>query len=102
MNRIVGFVNELKENEIFVFGSNRLGIHGKGAALTAKRKFGAKCGVGSGLTGRCYAFVTVETISPYKISSLSTIRKEAIIFYTFNRSRLWIGWLYSKRNSTFV
>ena len=32
----------LKENEIFVFGSNRLGKHIGGAARIAREKFGAQ------------------------------------------------------------
>jgi hypothetical protein len=32
-----GFITELSENEVFVFGSNLSGIHGKGAAKTAVR-----------------------------------------------------------------
>ena len=52
-------ITELADNEIFVFGSNLLGIHGKGAAKTARELFGAKPGIGEGLTGNCYAFPTV-------------------------------------------
>lgn len=52
-------ITELGENEVFVFGSNLLGIHGGGAAKTARELFGAEIGVGEGLTGRCYAFPTV-------------------------------------------
>lgn len=37
-------ITTLKENEIFVFGSNRSGRHSKGAARTAMYKFGAKWG----------------------------------------------------------
>lgn len=36
---------------IFVFGSNLKGIHGKGAAYTAKMKYGAIQGVGHGIQG---------------------------------------------------
>lgn len=43
---------------IFVFGSNRAGRHGKGAALTAKIDFGAEYGVGEGRTGDAYAIPT--------------------------------------------
>lgn len=46
MNRITGFIRELQENEVFVFGSNELGIHGKGAAKTAIQ-WGAKHGQSS-------------------------------------------------------
>lgn len=62
-------ITELQPNEVFVFGSNLQGKHGGGAALTAYRKFGAKWGVGVGMTGNCYAIPTmqggVETIKPY-------------------------------------
>lgn len=52
-------VTGLKADEIFVFGSNDAGHHGKGAAVWAKR-FGAKRGVGRGRTGRCYAIATKD------------------------------------------
>ena len=48
---------ELKTNEIFVFGSNEFGRHGKGAAKAA-RKWGARNGVGEGLRGQTYAIPT--------------------------------------------
>lgn len=44
----------------FVFGSNTRGIHGKGAALVAKNKFGAEYGVGVGITGNSYAIPTKD------------------------------------------
>ena len=44
--------------DIFVFGSNLAGRHGKGAALHAKRFYGAQYGVGEGLTGAAYAIPT--------------------------------------------
>lgn len=53
-------ITDLKENQIFVFGSNRDGKHMGGAALQAKEQFGAEEGIGEGLTGRCYAFPTLE------------------------------------------
>lgn len=52
-------IRTLGDGEIFVFGSNTDGRHGKGAALTALRKFGARNGVGEGLRGRSYALPTV-------------------------------------------
>lgn len=45
-------------NQIFVFGSNLSGIHGKGAALWAKRAHGAVQGQWQGLHGRSYAIPT--------------------------------------------
>lgn len=50
-------IASLKDNEIFVFGSNPSGIHGAGAAKVAVG-YGAKYGVGRGLVGRTYALVT--------------------------------------------
>jgi hypothetical protein len=63
-------------NEIFVFGSNEAGRHGKGAALTARSKYGARYGQGSGRQGDSYAIPTkdkhlntlpIEYIKPYVI-----------------------------------
>lgn len=53
-------ISELQENEIFVFGSNKRGAHGAGAAAFAVRKFGAKMGQGDGLQGQSYAISTME------------------------------------------
>lgn len=62
-------ISELKENEIFVFGSNLAGAHGGGAARLAYNKFDAVWGEGVGLHGQTYAIPTmqggVETIKPY-------------------------------------
>ena len=62
-------VSALKENEIFVFGSNLGGMHGGGAARAAYNRFGAVWGQGVGLQGQSYAIPTmqggVETIKPY-------------------------------------
>lgn len=63
------FITELKENEIFVFGSNLEGMHGGGAARIAYEKFGAIWGQGVGLQGQSYGIPTmhggVEDIKPY-------------------------------------
>lgn len=50
--------HQIQAGEIFVFGSNTTGRHGKGAALTAKLHFGAKQGQGVGLEGQSYAIPT--------------------------------------------
>jgi hypothetical protein len=64
-----GRITYLKENEIFVFGSNLGGMHGGGAARIAYDKFGAVWGEGVGHFGQTYAIPTmqggVETIKPY-------------------------------------
>lgn len=58
-------IDELQDSEIFVFGSNEAGIHGRGAAKLAKR-WGAKYGQGNGLHGKTYAIPTknkrIETL----------------------------------------
>lgn len=62
-------ITDLKDNEIFVFGSNLAGMHAGGAARIAVEKFGAVMGQGVGLQGQSYAIPTmqggVETIVPY-------------------------------------
>jgi len=62
-------ISSLKDNEIFVFGSNLGGFHGGGAARAALNHFGAVWGQGVGLQGQSYAIPTMqggpETIKPY-------------------------------------
>ena len=53
------YITELKQNEIFVFGSNKKGAHGLGAAKRAV-KFGAIYGQGEGLMGQTYAIPTKD------------------------------------------
>ena len=52
-------ITELKENEIFTFGSNLSGKHGLGAAKTAL-KWGAKWGQAEGIQGRTYGIPTKD------------------------------------------
>lgn len=51
-------ITELKDNEVFVFGSNLKGRHGAGAAKTAVDNFGAVYGFGDGFYGQTYAIPT--------------------------------------------
>ena len=53
-------ITKLGKNEIFVFGSNKEGRHGGGAATDAARYFGAQWGVGVGRTGQSYAIPTMD------------------------------------------
>lgn len=46
--------------EIFVFGSNLAGRHGKGAALYARQHHGAIYGNGHGIQGNSYAIPTKD------------------------------------------
>lgn len=62
-------ITELKEDEVFVFGSNLEGLHGGGAARVARKHFGAIMGQGVGMQGKSYAIPTmqggVEAIKPF-------------------------------------
>lgn len=49
-----------QRREIFVFGSNLAGRHGKGAALHARKHHGAIYGRGEGLQGNSYAIPTKD------------------------------------------
>lgn len=59
MNITSSSINILNQNEIFVFGSNRAGAHGAGAARQAI-KWGAVYGKGKGLIGSTYALPTKD------------------------------------------
>jgi len=59
-------IDNLKTNQIFVFGSNLGGIHAGGAAKQAVEQFGAVWGVGSGLQGQSYAIPTMGGIEQIK------------------------------------
>lgn len=79
-------INELKPDEVFVFGSNLPGRHGGGAARLAYQKFGAVWGKGVGLYGQSYAIPTmqggVETIKPYVDDFISFAKKHPeLVFY---------------------
>jgi len=52
-------IKSLQPNEIFVFGSNLSGRHGKGAAKTALG-WGAKYGQASGIQGKTYGIPTKD------------------------------------------
>jgi predicted NAD-dependent protein-ADP-ribosyltransferase YbiA (DUF1768 family) len=68
-------ITSLQPNEVFVFGSNAKGIHGKGAALSAKTKFGAIQGQAEGLQGQSYAIITKKDFRVEQSSTLSEIGK---------------------------
>lgn len=71
-------ITELGPNEVFVFGSNLAGRHGRGAALYAKRHFGAIQGSGVGWHGQSYAIPTKD--SKLVTLPLSEIRRSVFSF----------------------
>ena len=70
-----GKIKHLKSNQIFVFGSNTQGRHGKGSALFAKQKCGAIYGQSKGMQGRSYAIITKDLTK----STHPSISKEYIL-----------------------
>ena len=75
-------ITSLKDNEIFVFGSNYAGRHGRGAALLAVKKFGAKNGQGLGLMGKSYGIPTKNR--NLKVLSLDIIENLIFKFLLFS------------------
>lgn len=74
-------VTKLKPNQIFVFGSNLAGRHGKGAALYARQHFGAIYGKGIGRQGQCYAIPTKDMY--LRVLPLGTIQQYLIEFVKY-------------------
>lgn len=68
---------------IWVFGSNLAGRHGKGAALVARREFGAVYGVGRGLTGQAYAIPTKDLV--LRALPITEIEREVKLFLSHAR-----------------
>ena len=79
------YISSLKEDEVFVFGSNLGGFHGGGAARTAHRYFGAIWGQGTGLQGQSYVIPTmqggVDTIKPYVDEFIAFARDNKQLFF---------------------
>ena len=71
-------------NIIFVFGSNLAGRHGKGAALDARRLYGAEWGVGVGRTGNAYAIPTKD-LNLYTLP-LTSIQAHVDFFIVYARA----------------
>lgn len=72
------------KKEIFVFGSNLMGIHGSGSARYAKNHYGAVWGVGEGLCGDSYALPT--KVTPYQKMPLDEIKAHVEIFLEVARN----------------
>jgi hypothetical protein len=87
MNITPPCITDLPPGSIFVFGSNRAGRHGKGAALWAVKKFGAIYGTGEGLRGQSYAIPTKDAQKCLGILPTAEIYKHVTKFLDFARSR---------------
>lgn len=82
-------ISALREDEVFVFGSNLEGMHGGGAARVARQRFGAIMGQGVGLQGQSYAIPTmqggVETIRPYVDEFIAFAKQHPELFFYVTR-----------------
>lgn len=82
-------ISELKENEIFVFGSNLEGSHDGGAAKLSYNRFGAVWGLGTGIQGRSYAIPTmqggVETIRPFVAAFIQFAKQNTTLTFLVTR-----------------
>lgn len=78
-------ISKLPSGFLFVFGSNRAGIHGAGSAKAAVTYFGARYGQGEGLQGRSYALPTKYLAEHRKLKTLSLeeIEKHLETFIAF-------------------
>lgn len=67
--------------DVFVFGSNHTGRHGKGAALIARNQYGAIYGQGSGLQGQSYAIPTKDgALRPLPLEEIHGYVREFVAF----------------------
>jgi len=74
-----------RNGEVFCFGSNQAGRHGRGAALVALERFGAVRGIGEGHCGQSYA---IPTKGPrLEMLSLDEIEVHVSRFLAYARSR---------------
>ncbi|WP_374440466.1 hypothetical protein [Epilithonimonas sp.] len=87
-------INELLENEVFVFGSNLNGNHAGGAAKIALDKFGAINGNPQGLQGKSYALPTLG--KDMNKLSLDEISQNIDTLYFFAREKQDLIFLVTK------
>ena len=66
-------IDRLRENELFVCGTNVAGKHKKGAAYTAYKRFGATPGRCHGIDNSCYGIPTKD--AALKVLPLGRIAK---------------------------
>lgn len=74
--------------QIFVFGSNLSGIHGKGAAKYALQHKGAIWGKGVGLQGNSYAIPTkdIDVKTPLSLDRINDYVNKFILFANENEN----------------
>ena len=75
------------QRNIFVFGSNRQGRHGAGAARYAITHHGAQNGQAEGLQGNSYAIITKELRPTHPKVTLTEIKEGIQRFLEFAHTR---------------
>lgn len=93
-------LDKLNEMEVFVFGSNAEGKHGKGAALLAVQKFGAIYGQAQGLQGQSYAIITKKNWRVPKSSTLTEISFGIEKFLKFAKQNYTLTFYVTKLGSS--
>lgn len=86
----------MNKKQIFVFGSNREGRHGKGAAYTALKKYNAVYGQSKGLQGNSYGIITKELRSNFPKVTLQEIQEQVDSFLKFATERQELEFLITK------
>jgi len=84
-------ISKLKDNEVFVFGSNLSGRHGKGAAKTALG-WGAKWGQAAGLQGKTYGIPTKDA-SIRRVLTINEIKPYVDEFVEFAKTNTQLTFL---------
>lgn len=79
---------------IFVFGSNLAGRHGKGAALVAKERFGARVGIGRGRMGLSYGIPTKA--ADLSVLSFDVLSKEVDDFIAYAKQNSQLEFFVSR------
>ena len=88
-------ITKLEPNEIFVFGSNGKGVHGKGAAKQAM-SFGAVYGQAQGRQGSTYAIITKKDWRIMKSSTLKEIQDSLKVFMLYAKQHPELVFLVTK------
>ncbi len=101
MKTYKGDIKKLGMNQIFVFGSNTQGRHGKGAALFARQHCGAVYGQARGLQGRSYAICTKDlTKRVHPSISAEDIIDQINLLYEFARKNPDIQFIIPYKDTT--
>jgi len=79
------------KSNIFVFGSNKAGKHGRGAALYAYKYYGAIKGIGEGIQGNSYAIPTKdENLKTLPLNIIDNYISDFINFARLNKDKTFL------------